>query len=49
MSLWHLKVLFFSAYNIECRLPRQRKGPEPGSYTPRDERIVRRTKAERSE
>ena len=43
MSLWHLKVLFFSAYNIECRLPRQRKGPEPGSYTLRDERIVRRT------
>ena len=34
-------IIFFSANNIECRLPRQRKGPEPGSNTPRDERIVR--------
>ena len=33
----------FSANDIECRLPCQRKGPGPGSYTPRDERIVRRT------
>ena len=49
MSLWHLKVLFFSAYSIECRLPRQRQRPEPGSYTPRDERIVRRASAARSE
>ena len=33
----------FSANDIECRLPRQRKGPGPGSYTPRDECIVHRT------